>query len=193
MLYKPICVPRYIPDQAVSCIQILSSHCSNNSACWCVLIKIHCVVWFTENRRLIHIQNINLDSCCVFKWTKTVKPWVQVCIWCLNCKGIGLFCLVVQRLWKNGNKWINNLANDSFKCRSFFAPSVCNQCSKWIFQYLSLYQGQRVPHFHGHHVIWVLTGVLWAVLPSVCQKWATFKLPSYHVIFSLIYFHKLNL
>lgn len=69
-------ISEYIPNWAAPCIQILSGHCSNSGAKLRVLVNIHCVRRFTEHRRLIHIQDVNLYGRRVFKWAETVKSRV---------------------------------------------------------------------------------------------------------------------
>ncbi len=91
----------WIPDWTVSCVEILCCHSSYNGALWCVLINIHRVGRFTEDGRLIHIQNVYFHCRCVFEWAKIMEPWIQVCIGGLHFKCVCFFGLIVQRLRKD--------------------------------------------------------------------------------------------
>lgn len=77
-----------IPDCAAAGIQIMSCHRTDDGSWRSVLIHVHRVGGFGEDRRLIHVQDIHLDCRRVLEGPKVKETRVQLYVGCLDLEGI---------------------------------------------------------------------------------------------------------
>lgn len=117
---------KMLPDRTAASIQVLRSDRSDDGACRRVLVHIHHIRGLIEHRGLVHIQNVNLDRCCVFEGPEALKTCIQMCIGGIYLEGIGLLAFKVQRLEQSRENLIHLITSH----QSVSIGHSLHKCSK---------------------------------------------------------------
>lgn len=116
--------PDELPDSAAAGVQVVSGHRANDGSWRCVLIYVQEVGGLSEDGRLVHIQDIDLDRRRVLEGPQVQEPSVCQCIGHLHFKGVGLFGLIVKHLQETGTKTEVGNESGGYCSEAFLSRSI---------------------------------------------------------------------